>query len=106
MPTTVLQFVDIITLDELFVEADYNEITNDLELECRKIASVSSMYSPRASSKKEARRTPGVCQVFVQFATVEDAMSARSKLNGRKYAGSIVRVKYFDPERYSLRDFD
>lgn len=92
----------MVTKEDLYNEAEYADIKEDVRLECLQYGKVLSVVMPRV---KEGYSPAAECLIFVEFETVEGAGAAAKVLNGRKFAENVVHVAYVssvDPERSFL----
>lgn len=101
-PTEVLCLMNMVTVDELQDDEEYEGIMEDVREECNKYGSVVAVEIPRPVADVEV---PGCGKIFVQFQTPEDCQGAASKLAGRKFANRVVVTSYFDLEKFYQKDF-
>eukprot|EP00731_Ephydatia_muelleri_P029353 Em0020g997a len=102
IPTEVLCLMNMVTVDELQDDEEYEGIMEDVREECNKYGSVVAVEIPRPVAGVEV---PGCGKIFVQFQTPEDCQGAASKLAGRKFANRVVVTSYFDLEKFYQKDF-
>ncbi|XP_043216425.1 splicing factor U2AF 50 kDa subunit-like [Amphibalanus amphitrite] len=100
--TEVLCLLNMVTPDELRDDEEYEDIVEDIKLECNKYGVVKSIEIPRPIDGVEV---PGLGKVFVEFNSVLDCQKAQQQLTGRKFASRVVVTSYVDPDRYHRRDF-
>lgn len=100
--TEVLCLLNMVTPDELKDDEEYEDIVEDIKLECNKYGVVKSIEIPRPIADVEV---PGLGKVFVEFNSVLDCQKAQQHLTGRKFASRVVVTSYVDPDRYHRRDF-
>ena len=81
----------MVTREDLYNEAEYVDIKEDVRLECLQYGKVLSVVMPRV---KEGYSAAAECLIFVEFEAVEGAMAAAKVLNGRKFAENVVHVAY------------
>lgn len=100
VPTRVLMLSNVITPNDLQDIETYNEIVDDVRMECETVGGtvVLSLEIP-----KEPPSAIGLC--FVEFATVEGAIQARRKLTGRQFAGRVVEGNYYSEKKMASKDF-
>lgn len=96
----VLQLLNMVTVDELLDNDDYEEILEDVGEECGKYGRVLSLKIPRPSGG--SRQQPGVGKIFVKFDTEQSATSALKALAGRKFSDRTVVVSYFGEENFDV----
>ncbi|XP_052350929.1 splicing factor U2AF 65 kDa subunit-like isoform X4 [Oncorhynchus keta] len=101
LPTEVLCLMNMVAVEELVDEEEYEEIVEDVRDECRH-GQVKSIEIPRPVDGLEV---PGTGKIFVEFMSVFDSQKAMQGLTGRKFANRVVVTKYCDPDAYHRRDF-
>ncbi|XP_017018799.1 splicing factor U2AF 50 kDa subunit [Drosophila kikkawai] len=97
-PTEVLCLLNMVLPEELLDDEEYQDIRNDIQLECAKYGEVRSLKIPRPVGKSHSPQ--GCGKVYVQFECVADCEKALKALTGRKFSGRIVMTAYYDPEKY------
>ncbi|XP_070969997.1 splicing factor U2AF 65 kDa subunit-like [Oncorhynchus clarkii lewisi] len=102
LPTEVLCLMNMVVLEELLDDEEYEEIAEDVRGECSKYGQVKSIEIPRPVDGLEV---PGTGKIFVEFMTLFDSQKAMQALTGRKFANRMVVTKYCDPDAYHRRDF-
>ncbi|XP_045592873.2 splicing factor U2AF 50 kDa subunit isoform X1 [Procambarus clarkii] len=100
--TEVLCLMNMVMPDELKDEEEYEDILEDIRVECSRYGIVRSVEIPRPVEEVDV---PGVGKIFVEFNSVLDCQKAQQNLTGRKFANRVVVTSYFDPDRYHRRDF-
>ena len=113
--TEVLILMNMVTVDDLKDDEEYEDILEDIKEECGKYGQVKSIEIPRPI---EGVDVPGVGkvgvspvrtqtrpQVFVEFVTTADAQKAQHAITGRKFANRVVLTAYFPPDLYHRRQF-
>jgi splicing factor U2AF subunit len=100
--TNILCLMNMVTMDELKDDEEYESIMEDVGDECGKYGQVVSIEIPRPIGDIEV---PGTGKIFVEFSSVEECCKAQSALSGRKFASRVVVTSYFDPEKYRNKDF-
>lgn len=82
----------MVTQDDLYNEAEYRDIMEDVRLECiQHGGSVESIIIPRA---KDGYLPAAEGFIFVEFSSEIGAQKAFNALNGRKFADKAVVVQY------------
>ncbi|KAL3103378.1 hypothetical protein niasHS_002564 [Heterodera schachtii] len=99
-PTEVLCLMNMVTEEELQQDEVYEDITEDIRVECNKFGNVVSMEIPRPGYDER-----GVGKVFVEFQSKEECQKAQAALTGRKFDSRVVVTSYFDPDLYHRRQF-
>ncbi|KAL3525409.1 hypothetical protein ACH5RR_013781 [Cinchona calisaya] len=104
LATKVLCLTQVVTPDELKDDEDYEDILEDMKMECGKFGALVNLVIPRPSPNGDP--TPGVGKVFLEYADVESATKARQGLNGRKFGGNQVVAVFYPENRFSEGDYD
>lgn len=83
-PSSVLCVMQVASRDQLLDNQVYHEILEDFKQECNTIV---SMEMPRPESPG-SETVPGEGKIFLEFASVQDALDAKAKqLDGRHFNG-------------------
>jgi splicing factor U2AF subunit len=90
--TRVLQLLNMVTLDELLNDDDYEEIMEDVGEECAKFGPIIGMKIPR--------RGHGAGKIYIKYDNVESASTALKALAGRKFSDRTVVASYFGEENF------
>jgi len=101
-PTRILVLLQMVSPDILCDDAEYREIYEDIESECRNFGEVRSLVIPRPSSHPVS----GLGKVFVEFAAVDQAIKARSEVEGRQFDGRTVAADYWDEGKFARGELD
>lgn len=102
-PTTVVELSNMITLDDLKDDEEYEDLLADIKEECGKSGTVLEVQIPRPAP--DGAEVPGVGRIFVKVADTASASAVAGALSGRFFAGRIVSVKFFDPAAYEAGNF-
>lgn len=102
-PTPILQLLNMVTVEDLVSEREYEDILEDIRTECAEFGTVRSIVIPRPA--KDGARVAGLGKVFVEYSTAEEGMQAAAKLAGRTFADRTVLVSYYPQEKYQRRIF-
>jgi len=81
----------MVTHEDLCQDEEYEEIKEDVRLECLEHGQVLSLIIPRLRDGYPAS-TEG--HIYVEFAATDAAKAAAMALNGRKFADRTVVVQY------------
>lgn len=100
-PTRVLLLTNMVTGAELRDNAEYEDIREDVRLECADHGAVIRVLIPRECDGYMST-LEGL--IFVEFVDPSGARAAALALNGRKFADKIVAVQYFDEKKFSRGD--
>lgn len=90
--TQVLQLLNMVTLDELLNDEDYEEIMEDVSEECSKFGKIIAVKIPR--------RGHGAGKIFIKYDSAESATTALKALAGRKFSDRTVVASYFGVENF------
>ncbi|CAL5369619.1 unnamed protein product [Camellia sinensis] len=104
LATKVLCLTQVVTADELKDDEDYEDILEDMRIECGKFGTLVNIIIPRPNPNGEP--TPGVGKVFLEYADVESATRARQGLNGRKFGGNQVVAVFYPENKFSEGEYD
>lgn len=96
-PTTVVELKQMLTLEDLTDDAEYEDILEDTREECASFGTLKNIIIPRSE--------PGVTKIFLEYLTVEDAGHAIDGLAGRTFGGRKVEAVYFDPVKFANQDY-
>jgi splicing factor U2AF subunit len=99
-PTTVMQLLNMVTVDDLEHDEDFENILADIREECSQFGELVQVCIPRPVKD---RRVAGIGKIFVEFVKVEDCMRAVSELSGRSFADRTVLTSYFPLEKFHKR---
>jgi len=104
-PTRILVLKNLIKSDgsEVMKEEEFEDIHDDIKDESSKYGKVVSVTIPRPDL--DGTPTTGCGKIFVEFASVRDAMHVRRCLRGRKYHGRYLEMSYHPEDAYMARDF-
>jgi splicing factor U2AF subunit len=92
-PTRWLRLSNMVSIEELRDDDEYNDIMLDVKDELRKFGTLTRVVIPRAGSN--------VGYIFVEFQSVNEAVAASAALSGRSFASRVVVVEYL-PEEFML----
>lgn len=102
-PTTVLQLLNMVTVDELMDDEDYQEIMEDVQEECSKFGTILEVKIPRPIPGQED--ASGVGKIFVRYQTIEESTAALRALAGRKFAERTVLTSFIKEEDFECGTF-
>ncbi|XP_027036042.1 splicing factor U2AF 50 kDa subunit-like [Pocillopora damicornis] len=100
--TEVLCLMNMLDIEELMDDEEYEEIYEDVRAECSKYGTVVSLEIPRPV---EGFEPPGCGKIFVEFGSPDDSKSAAQALAGRKFANRVVVTSFYAPEMYHRKEF-
>ncbi|KAL8557020.1 hypothetical protein ACS0TY_004481 [Phlomoides rotata] len=101
--TKVVCLTEVVTLDDLKDDNDYEDILEDMRTECAKFGSLVNVVIPRPLPNGEM--VPGAGKVFLEYADAESAVKARQGLNGRKFGGNEVVAVFYPENKFSEGDY-
>ena len=96
--TQVLVMMNMLSKVELVDDEEYEDVMDDIRLECVKAGEVISVKIPRPSA--DGSPVPGLGKVFVEFATIKDAEAGQGALSGRKFGDKTVVTSFLTLEKY------
>jgi splicing factor U2AF subunit len=117
-PSRVLILKHIVTLEELSIDEEYNEIIADVKEMAERMGHVISITIPRYFTilfrpystgfdlESAPRRVKGLGYVFIEYENAEIAKKARKQFVTKMFSGRSVACGYFDPERYKAGELD
>ncbi|PWA80159.1 splicing factor U2af large subunit B [Artemisia annua] len=130
-PTKVLSLTQVVTEEELVNDEDYEDILEDMKLECGKfgepfaiknlplkfrqkhsLAPLSSIFNTYLQScnlvnvviprpNPNGEPVAGVGKVFLEYDDTEGSTRARQGLNGRKFGGNQVVASFYPEDKFS-----
>ncbi|THG05411.1 hypothetical protein TEA_006639 [Camellia sinensis var. sinensis] len=87
-PTKVLCLTEVINVDELMDDGEYEEIVEDIREEGGKFGVLTDVIIPRPAPNGE--QVPGVGKVFLEYSDAAACANAKDALSGRKFGGNAV----------------
>jgi splicing factor U2AF subunit len=102
-PSRILVLKNMVLVQELEIDEEYDEIKEDVKEECEKFGKVESMKIPRPVKGKTD--IPGLGKIFMEYSSIDEAKNARKELHGRIFADNTVEVSYYDEALYANNDF-
>ncbi|PWA84251.1 splicing factor U2af large subunit B [Artemisia annua] len=103
-PTKVLSLTQVVTEEELVNDEDYEDILEDMKLECGKFGNLVNVVIPRPNPNGEP--VAGVGKVFLEYDDTEGSTRARQGLNGRKFGGNQVVASFYPEDKFSEGVYD
>ncbi|KAJ8545847.1 hypothetical protein K7X08_018430 [Anisodus acutangulus] len=104
LATKVLCLTQVVSVDELTDDDDYQDILEDMRTECGKFGALLNVVIPRPNPSGEP--TPGLGKVFLEYADVDSSSKARQGLNGRKFGGNQVIAVFYPENKFSEGDYE
>lgn len=102
-PTKILCLNQVVTIDELRDDAEYEEILDDMKEECKKFGALVNVIIPRPNMEGEL--IPGVGKVFLEYSDTASCANAKSMLGGRKFGGNTVTADYYPEDKFYSADY-
>ncbi|XP_076922039.1 splicing factor U2af large subunit A-like isoform X2 [Bidens hawaiensis] len=98
VPTKVLCLTEVISVDELMDDGEYEEILEDMREEGRKFGDLTNVVIPRPDPN--GGQVVGLGKVFLEYADPSDCAKAKDSLSGRKFGGNVVTAVYYPEDKY------
>lgn len=96
-PTRVVELKNMLTMEDLTSDVDYQEVMEDTKDECSQFGSLKSVIIPRTGV--------GATKIFLEYMTSEDAAKAIAGLAGRTFDGRKVEAVFFDETKFGNQDY-
>eukprot|EP00529_Nitzschia_sp_RCC80_P010803 CAMPEP_0113452238 /NCGR_PEP_ID=MMETSP0014_2-20120614/6745_1 /TAXON_ID=2857 /ORGANISM="Nitzschia sp." /LENGTH=624 /DNA_ID=CAMNT_0000343607 /DNA_START=48 /DNA_END=1922 /DNA_ORIENTATION=+ /assembly_acc=CAM_ASM_000159 len=97
----VLVLSNMVTDADLATDEEYNGLKEEVEEEVRKYGKLISMVIPRPN---DAGIEPSaVRKIFLEYATIQDAMNADRELSGRQFGPMVVETSFFDEKQFAAK---
>ena len=96
---------NMVTIEELKSDEDYEDIMLDNKEECEKFGKVIKVTIPRPAADGAGGFPPGCGKVFVMFDTIDSAAKAQDALHGRLFDSRSVEATYMDQDKFLTGDF-
>ncbi|GAA0140909.1 hypothetical protein LIER_02173 [Lithospermum erythrorhizon] len=103
LATKVLCLTQVVQPEELMEDEDYEDILEDMKVECSKFGTLVNVVIPRPNPTGEP--TPGIGKVFLEYADVEGSTKARQGLRGRKFGGNAVVAVFYPENKFAEREY-
>ncbi|GJS09736.1 splicing factor U2af large subunit B isoform X2 [Tanacetum coccineum] len=103
-PTKVLSLTQVVTEEELVNDEDYEDILEDMKIECGKFGNLVNVVIPRPNPNGEP--VAGVGKVFLEYDNTDGSTRARQGLNGRKFGGNQVVASFYPEDKFSEGVYD
>ncbi|GAA5926495.1 uncharacterized protein JCM15063_000291 [Sporobolomyces koalae] len=104
-PTRVLQILNMVAIEELCSDQDYEEILEDVKEECTKFGKVDEVRIPRPVRTSQGRvdvklseAVKDLGKVFVLFENKEGTTAALKAIAGRQFGGRLCICAYASEE--------
>ena len=101
IPTNILVIKNIITIEEVQIDEEYNHIYQDVKQFCEKLGELKSLKIPRLDCPDKY----GITNIYLQYEDVHQARYARKLLKSKLYKGRIIDISYLKEEDYLNNKF-
>eukprot|EP00957_Ditylum_brightwellii_P002426 186931-Ditylum_brightwellii.AAC.1 len=95
--TRVVELKNMLTMDELTSDQDYEEIMEDTKEECSQFGSLKNLVIPRDG--------PGATKIFLEYMSTDDAAAAIKGLAGRTFDGRKVEAIFYDETKFANKEY-
>ncbi|KAF9678346.1 hypothetical protein SADUNF_Sadunf07G0025400 [Salix dunnii] len=102
--TKVVCLTQVVTVDELKDDDEYEDILEDIRMEAGKFGQLVNVVIPRP--RPDGENVPGVGKVFLEYVDTEGSSKARAGMNGRKFGGNHVVAVFFPENKFSQGEYD
>ena len=102
-PSRVIQFINMISYEDLLEEDEIIRVKDDILQECKSFGEIISIEIPKPDDNGVA--TFGVAKIFVKFNHIIAAKQARYRISGRKYNGRTVVVSFYPEHYFDIKEF-
>eukprot|EP00250_Pteridium_aquilinum_P016087 c22931_g3_i1 orf=132-1784(+) len=102
--TKVLCLTQLVPVDDLRDDKEFEDIYQDIQDECSKYGDLKNLVIPRPSPTGED--VPGLGKAFVEYTDTEGSRKAKAALNGRKFAGNTVLAVYYSEDKFARGEMD
>lgn len=108
-PSPVLRLFNIISLEDLEEDEDYEALLEDLREGCEKFGTVVNLHVPRvqvgvwalSDAQQDGSEVPGLGYAFVQYSSVLEAAKAAKLLRLKTFNGKQVQLDYYPLSLFS-----
>ncbi|XP_020079755.1 splicing factor U2af large subunit A-like isoform X1 [Ananas comosus] len=102
-PTKIVCLTEVVSMDELKDDEEYEEILEDMREESGKFGALVNVVIPRPSPAGEM--IPGIGKVFLEYADAAGSARAKAALHGRKFGGNVVTATYYPEDKFLNGDY-
>ncbi|KAI5070592.1 hypothetical protein GOP47_0014935 [Adiantum capillus-veneris] len=102
--TTVLCLSQLVPVDDLRDDKEFEDIYQDIQDECSKYGDLKTLVIPRPNPTGE--NVPGLGKAFVEYTSTYGSSKAKESLNGRKFAGNTVLAEYYSEDKFARGEMD
>jgi len=103
-PSKCLRLENVVTVEELKDNEEYEELLEDMKLEAEKHGTVVKLIIPRPAA--DGTSVPGCGQVYIMFDFLEAAQRAKKALDRRKFGENVVKCIYMQEAKFLANELD
>jgi splicing factor U2AF 65 kDa subunit len=96
IPTRILVLLNMASIEDLETEDTHADLLDEVRGECAKFGTILRLVIPRMATDLMAPSS--VRKIYLEYATVPEAMAAQEALSGRQFGDAVVETEYY-PER-------
>lgn len=97
----VLVLSNMVTDADLATDEEYNGLKEEVQEEVQKFGKLISMIIPRPNDP--GIEPSAIRKIFLEYATVQDAMNADRELKGRQFGPMVVETSFFDEKEFAAK---
>jgi len=97
--TRVLVLSNMVMVEDLVSDADYQGLQEEVREECAKFGQLRGMQIPRRAEGNIQQSA--ILKIFLEYASVQDAQAAERELKGRRFGDNVVQTSFFPEADYS-----
>lgn len=101
IPSQIIQFLNMISIEDLMEDSIVNELKEDLKKECLKYGEISDILILRPN-KETGVSGPSVGKIFIKFNHLKSAKIARKAIAGKRYNGRLVFASFYPIELFTM----
>ena len=109
-PSRCVQFMNMISVSDLFDEEVIFLVKDDLVSMCENYGEVVALEIPKPAVNKEDPSTSsfsyGVGKLFIKFENIIDAKRARYRISGMQYNNRTVVASFYPEQYFDIKDFN
>lgn len=107
MRTKVVVCLNMVTVNDLKDDEDYEDIVLDIEEECGKSGKLVKVQIARPVTGQETAKElerAGVGKIFLEYSEIAGAEKAKAMLHGRVFSGKAVSAKFYNEDAFRNGD--
>ncbi|XP_071706671.1 splicing factor U2af large subunit A-like isoform X3 [Rutidosis leptorrhynchoides] len=101
--TKVLCLTEVITVEDLMDEGEYEDILEDMREEGQKFGDLTNVVIPRPNPNGD--EVNGLGRVFLDYGDTHSCAKAKESLGGRKFGGNVVTAVYYPEDKFLANDY-